>query len=87
MVRIKIKVIPKSGRQKIVTGEEPWRISLKSAPEDGKANKELVRILAKFLHVVQSEVLIVRGSASREKTVEISGITRDELLERIEKHG
>lgn len=82
MVSIKLRVIPKSGTQAVEYGESGWKVRLKALPEAGKANKELVRILAKFFDVTQSDIRILRGTGSRDKTVEISGITSEELGEK-----
>lgn len=47
-------------------------ISIKSAPERGKANAELVRKLADHFNVTPSNVRIVSGYTSRKKTVDIT---------------
>ena len=41
------------------------------APEDGKANKQVVKLLAKELGLSKSALMIVRGQASREKILRI----------------
>jgi hypothetical protein len=46
-------------------------IGIKSKPEGGKANRELVIKLAKYFGVPASNVRIVAGFASRKKVVEI----------------
>jgi uncharacterized protein (TIGR00251 family) len=47
------------------------KIRLAAPPVDGKANAELVRFLAEAFGVPQRSVLLVRGEASREKTVRV----------------
>lgn len=86
MPSIKLKVIPKSGKRSVEPRDDGWRIYLKSLPEDGKANAELIRILAKFLKVTQSHISILKGHTSKNKTVDISGITSEELGEKLKKH-
>ena len=46
-------------------------IGLTSKPEQGKANRELIRKLAKHFNVPQSQVRIVSGLRSKDKVVEI----------------
>jgi hypothetical protein len=46
-------------------------VGLKSKPEKGKANKELIKKLAKHFNVHSSRVRIISGFKSRNKTVEI----------------
>lgn len=48
------------------------KVRLAAPPVEGKANAELVRFLAKQLGVPRSAVTVVRGQASRSKTVRVS---------------
>ena len=53
-----IKVVPRSGKQKAVldkTGR--LKIYLKSPPEDGKANKELISYMSGMLKVPQNDIV------------------------------
>ena len=47
-------------------------ISIKSEPERGKANNELVKKLAKHFGVNRDHVRIVSGLMSRKKIIEVS---------------
>lgn len=51
---------------------ERLRIALRAPPVDGKANDELVRHLAEQLGLRRSQVRLVAGETSREKTVRIA---------------
>ena len=53
-----------------VAGDE-ITISIKSQPERGKANRELVNRLSEYFGVSEASVRIVSGLASRKKIVEI----------------
>jgi len=69
---LQVKVLPKSGQQKVVKQSDGFfKIYLKSVPEKGKANKELIVLLAKYLEISQKQVKIVKGEKSRNKIVEI----------------
>lgn len=46
-------------------------ISIKSSPERGKANRELVKKLSSHFNVEESRVRILSGLTSRKKVVEI----------------
>lgn len=87
MATIKIKVIPRSRKQVVKSGGEQWTAWLKALPIDGKANRELILVLAKYLSIPQSEITVVRGARSKIKTVDISGITSEELLEKLKNIG
>jgi len=56
---------------------ELLKIRIKSAPVDGKANRELVRFLAEILDIPERQITIVRGASSRRKTVAIEGLTAE----------
>ena len=65
---IDVKVAPQSGRQKCAIDKSGnLKVFLKSAPEGGKANAELVAFLAKKLSLPQSEIVILLGATSRKK--------------------
>lgn len=54
-----------------VSGNE-ISISIKSLPERGKANRELVKKLAAHFNVTEDRVRIISGLTSRKKLVEVS---------------
>lgn len=76
MERILFKVYlqPKSSKNEIVG---PYRDGIKiritAPPIEGKANQALIRLLAKEFSVTPSQVQIIKGHRSREKTLSISG--------------
>ncbi|MCK4918934.1 MAG: DUF167 domain-containing protein [Candidatus Pacebacteria bacterium] len=47
------------------------KIYLTAVPVDGKANKELVKLLAKELKIGKSKVEIIKGEKKSEKIIEI----------------
>ena len=50
------------------------RVKVQAPPVAGKANRELVKYVAKLFGVSKSRVTIVRGQASREKTLILAGL-------------
>jgi uncharacterized protein (TIGR00251 family) len=58
-------------------------VALAAPPLDGRANEELVRTLAKVLGVKKKDVVLVSGETGRNKLVDISGISADDLRARI----
>lgn len=79
MTRLSVKVIPKSGRLELKFDGKTLKVWLKSAPEDGKANDELVRILADKFDLPKSAIEIVHGFSSKNKIVDIAGISVDKI--------
>ncbi|WP_293147240.1 MULTISPECIES: DUF167 domain-containing protein [unclassified Microcoleus] len=68
-----VKVKPNSKQQSIE--EKPdgsLTIHLKSPPVDGKANQELIVLLAKKFKVSKSAIAIKSGLSSRNKLVEVA---------------
>ncbi|MEH2066667.1 MAG: DUF167 domain-containing protein [Nostoc sp.] len=68
----KVKVKPNSKQQKIT--EQPdgsLIVYLKSPPVDGKANEELIKLLAEKFGVAKSDITIKSGLSSRQKLIEI----------------
>ena len=43
------------------------KIGLRSPPEDGRANEELIAVLAELIGLARSDVQLVRGARSRNK--------------------
>lgn len=67
-----IKVKPNSKKQIIEEAlDGSLTIHFKSPPVDGKANKELIELLAKRFDVSKSQIRIKSGLSSRNKLVEI----------------
>ena len=79
MSSVSVKVIPKSRRVQLKFEGDTLKIWLVSAPEDGKANAELARILAKKFGLKRDAITLRRGISSRNKLVHISGITLEEM--------
>jgi hypothetical protein len=72
MTVIEVKVKPASRVSELV--QEPdgtWTARLRSPPVDGKANAELVALVARAFGCPRSAVSIRSGAGSRRKRVEI----------------
>ena len=80
---IEIKVVPNAGQQKCILDKSGHlKCYVKSLPEDGRANKELIKMLAQLLKISQAEVSIVAGATSRKKKIKIaSDMTREQFLD------
>lgn len=71
-MKLHVKVKPNSKQQKIEeTIDGSLIISLKSPPVDGKANQELIQLLAEKYQVPQSRIVLKTGIRSKTKLVEI----------------
>jgi uncharacterized protein (TIGR00251 family) len=63
------------------------KLLVRSPPEKGKANQEVVEFLAERLAVARKQVRVVAGLQSRRKTLEIAGLTAADLMARLETTG
>ena len=70
-MRIEVKVVPNSSKNELVKTETGYRARIRCAPVEGRANEALVALLAKELGVPKSDIEIVKGKTSRNKTVVI----------------
>ncbi len=82
---ITIKVISSSHQQKcILMSNNTIKCYLKSPPEAGKANKELITFLADHLAISPFAIVLLGGKTTRMKTVAInSPYTREEAYARL----
>jgi uncharacterized protein (TIGR00251 family) len=72
---IRVKVLPRSSRDEIAGVEDGIvRIKLTAPPVQGKANKALIKLLAKHLGVPKQSIAIVAGERARLKSVAIEGV-------------
>ena len=79
-ITLPLHVQPKASADRLA-GEHDGRlkVSVTAAPEDGKANESVVRLLARKLGVPRNTIRILSGHASRRKIVHIDGITAEQL--------
>lgn len=70
-MKLKVRVIPNADKNEVIEEGEILKVKVKSPPEGGRANKEVVEVLAKFYGVKKRCVSIKKGFRSREKIVEI----------------
>ena len=79
---IAIKVVPNAGKQQCILDKSGHlKCYLKSLPEDGRANRELIKMLAQLCKIPQAEVSIIAGATSRTKKIKIMReLTREQLL-------
>jgi hypothetical protein len=69
---VQIKVKPQSRVSSLSQAEDgSWLAQIKSLPVDGKANEELIALVAKQFGCAKSRVSIKSGAASKIKRVQI----------------
>jgi uncharacterized protein len=82
--RLTLRVSPGAARSAVIGRHGAgWKVRVAAAPEDGKANEAVVRLLADTLSVPRRDVRIVSGRASRDKTVALAGLGPEEIERRL----
>lgn len=61
------------------------KVSVTQIAEKGKANKALLVVLSKALHVRKSQLELVAGATAGHKQFLVRGVTVEELRQRIDK--
>lgn len=83
-VAFEVKVKPGAGKSSVEgIRDGALAVSVKALPEGGKANAEVEKLVAKYFGTVAGNVRITGGMKSRRKRVRITGISGDELENRI----
>ena len=78
-VTLRVRVTPKASRDAIGPvvadgqGNAVLKIAVTAAPEHGKANRAVARLLAAAWRLPGTSIEIVRGETSRTKTIRIVG--------------
>jgi hypothetical protein len=80
-VRLRIRAQPKASKTELA-GEhgDALKIRIAAPPVDGEANRELLRFLAKRLHVPASSIRVISGESGRNKVIEVQGISPTAIL-------
>ena len=79
-VVVSVKVQPNASKDRII-GEyaDQIKIAVTVAPERGKANKAVIKVLSKLFGVKTSDIEIVSGETSRDKKVFIRDINEEDF--------
>ena len=84
MARLKLHVTP-GAREDGLAGWQgnSLHVRVRARPEKGLANEAALRLLAGRLNLPRSRLALVRGATSRDKLVEVEGLSDDELRARL----
>jgi uncharacterized protein (TIGR00251 family) len=83
-VRLRLRVAPGAARPAIVGRYgDAWKIRVAARPDRGRANDAVVALLAETLGVARATVHLVAGRSSRDKVVELSGISQQDVNRRL----
>ena len=80
-LQIKVKIIPNSSKNDIITDNGTLKIKVTAQPIENKANKALIEILSKKIKVPKTNIEIIKGLTSKEKTVLIKTSSETKIEE------
>ena len=85
VIRLQLRVVPNASKAEIVGWLEPGLLKVKvtAPPEGGRANKEVIALLARTFGLGRRAVAIVAGEKSRQKVAALEGISEAEIAARI----
>ncbi len=71
-MRISVRVIPRAKLNRVeVQPDGTLRVHTTTAPTDGKATMDVIKMLAEHYNVPKTSIKLIRGSTSRDKVFEI----------------
>lgn len=83
-VELKIKVVPNASRDRMagMLGDR-LKVSVSAAPEQGKANDAVCRLIEKKMKLAKRSVTVASGQTSPMKTLRLEGIDLQQATERL----
>ncbi|WP_162895056.1 DUF167 domain-containing protein [Rhizobium terrae] len=82
-LRLAVRLTPNAGRNIVdgiemaADGETYLKARVTAVPEDGKANKALILLIAETLRLPKSSISILSGETARKKILRIEGDPED----------
>ena len=84
MATLQIKVVPGASRNRIAGRlGDALKLQVSAAPERGKSNESVIKLIADTVGLRTNQIQIVRGHAQPRKVLEIQGIEQAELDRRL----
>lgn len=86
VVTLAVRVTPRADRNSVVgvRSDGVVLVRVTAAPTDGQANKAVVETLAEALKLKKNQVSLVSGETSRDKRIQICGLSAQEIKSRLE---
>lgn len=82
----KVRAVPGASRDRVagILGDA-LKVCVTAAPEKGKANQRILKVLANCLGLGGGDLQVVGGQTSRDKRVLVLGLSTTELRSRLTK--
>ena len=84
MAILRVHVVPNAKMDSVVgVHGGAIKIKLRAPAVDGKANAALIRFLAEQLKLPRDAIVLKRGQKSRGKTIQIHGLSEEDVCRRL----
>jgi uncharacterized protein (TIGR00251 family) len=84
MAILRVHVVPNAKMDSVVgVHGGAIKIKLRAPAVDGKANAALIRFLAEQLKLSRDAIVLKRGQKSRGKTIQIHGLSEEDVCRRL----
>ncbi len=84
MLLLPVRVQPRAARNQISGSYNgALKVRVTAPPLKNRANRELLTFLARSLDLPAKSLSLIQGQHSRNKTVTIRGLSREELVDRL----
>jgi uncharacterized protein (TIGR00251 family) len=71
---LSVRVQPRASKNEILDVRDGHlRVRTTAPPDDGKANRAVIRLIAKYLRVAPSRITLLRGNTRRNKQLRVTG--------------
>ena len=81
-----LKIVPNSSKNDLIIEEEFIKVKITAQPIENKANKALIEFLSKQFKVPKTSITILKGEASKDKTILIKANDKfDAILSKLTK--
>jgi uncharacterized protein (TIGR00251 family) len=79
-----VRIHPRA-KKNAITGRvgDVFKLAITAPPVNGKANEACIEFFAKLLNVPRSSVTIAAGQTSRKKVIRVSGLTAQQVRDRL----
>jgi len=72
---LRLRVVPGATRPGVVGRHgDAWKVRVTAAPENGRANEAVLRLIADTVSLPRDAVTLVSGHSGRDKIVELTGV-------------
>ncbi len=86
VVTLAVRVTPRADRNSVASVRDDGVVLVRvtAAPTDGQANKAVLETLADALKLKKSQLTLAGGETSRDKRIQICGLSAQEIKSRLE---